>query len=191
MPTEILTPTTELEAINAILASIGEAPVNEITDAFVDAQLAQNLLRQESRAAQSTGFIFNTDPEVVLTPDGSGHIWLPANTLKVIQADRTITRRGQRLYTTTTRSYVFTTSVTAALVLALNFDELPEVLRRYLYVRAARTFQARMGPERVVYEISSQDVLKATADWMNAEAEEGNYNAFSSSALLLRIKGSR
>lgn len=191
MPTETLTPTTELEAINSILASIGEAPVNGIDDTFTDAELARNLIREESRVEQLKGHIFNTDKARELVPDVDGYIWLPDTTLKIIQADRTITRRGQRLYSTVDHTYVFTETVTADVVVGLNFDDLPEALRRYVYVRAGRAFQARMGGDRLVFEISSHDVLKATADWMNAEAEEGNYNTLAGNALLLRMKGSR
>lgn len=189
MPT--LSPTTELEAINSILASIGEAPINDIEETFTDAELARNLIREESRVEQLKGHIFNTDKERELTPDVDGIIWLPENTLKIIQADREVTRRGQRLYSTVDHTYVFTEPVTADLVVGLEFDELPEALRRYLFVRAARAFQNRLGADRVVFEISSHDVLKATADWMNAEAEEGNYNTLNTNALLQRMKGGR
>ena len=49
MRVEILTPTTELEAVNAMLASIGEAPADSLDDSITDAQLARQLLTQESR----------------------------------------------------------------------------------------------------------------------------------------------
>ena len=41
---EFLTPTTELEAVNAILASVGESPVDALDGEFVDAEIARGLL---------------------------------------------------------------------------------------------------------------------------------------------------
>jgi hypothetical protein len=192
MPTEILTPTTELEAVNACLASIGEAPVTQVEASFVDAELAQNLLRSVSRAEQTKGFTFNTEKAMILSPDVNGIIWLPENTLSFLQIeDRTVVQRGKRLYSTTTHSYVFTAAVTADLVVALQFDELPEALRHYVYVAAARRFQNRMGADRVVHQISVDDELRAKADWMNVEAEVGNYNALTNNALLTTLKNGR
>lgn len=190
--TDILTPTTELEAVNAILASIGEAPVTQIDDSFTDAYLAQQALRSIIRAEQNKGFTFNTEKEMVLTPDSNGYIWLPENTLSFLQVeDKTIVQRGRRLYSTTLHSYVFTESITADLVVGLIFDELPEALRHYAATRAGRMFQNKLAPDRVVNQISADDETRAHAAWMNVEAEVGNYNANSSNALLTRLKSGR
>ena len=57
-----LSPTTKLEAVNTMLTSIGEQPVQ--TDDFAglsDAAIAAQILDNVSRAVQSRGWIFNTD----------------------------------------------------------------------------------------------------------------------------------
>ena len=54
--------TTELEAINIMLAAIGEAPINKLTDTLpVDARLAQSTLTEVSKEVQSEGWSFNTE----------------------------------------------------------------------------------------------------------------------------------
>ena len=42
----------------------------------------------------------------------------------------------------------FSTAITATLVLALNFDELPESLRRFLTIRAGRRFRIVCSPTK-------------------------------------------
>lgn len=192
MPT--ITPTTELEAVNAILASIGEAPVESLDGSFTDAELAQDLLRQESRGVQVQGFTFNTERQVTLTPDNSGNINLPQNTLRFIYADdRSIVQRGFRLYDATNHTYAFENDVTCDLVVGLDYDELPEALRRFLFFRAGRIFQDRMGGDRVLHQFSANDEMGAWAAFLNYEAEVGGYNVFNpeTNTLIARLKGNR
>ena len=57
----IQTRTTELEAVNTILSTIGEAPINSLTGALpVDATVAKNVLSEIAREVQSAGWHFNT-----------------------------------------------------------------------------------------------------------------------------------
>ena len=60
MTTQI-TPTTELQAVNTMLSTIGEAPVNSITGTTtVDVSVAKNILDETSMSIQSQGWNFNT-----------------------------------------------------------------------------------------------------------------------------------
>lgn len=65
-----LTALTELDAVNSIIGTIGEAPINsleELTD--VDAINALRILRNISRQEQSRGWTFNKTPHFTLNPD--------------------------------------------------------------------------------------------------------------------------
>ena len=46
------TPTTELEAVNIMLSTIGEAPVNNLDSGLVDAETAETILKNVSRDVQ-------------------------------------------------------------------------------------------------------------------------------------------
>ncbi|MGN6422700.1 MAG: hypothetical protein ACTHLA_05260 [Asticcacaulis sp.] len=61
MPT---TPFTELEAVNEMLMSIGQAPVNSLTTAVGDVNIAHAILGVETRYVVLFGFTFNTDEAV-------------------------------------------------------------------------------------------------------------------------------
>lgn len=57
-----LVATTELEAVNAMLASIGEAPIDTLDGATqADVQTAINILRNTTREVQTEGYRFNTE----------------------------------------------------------------------------------------------------------------------------------
>ena len=76
--------TTELECINIMLAAIGEAPINSLVGTLpVDARIAQSTLTEVNKSVQSEGWSFNTETDVTLTRDGSNHVNLPADVLRV------------------------------------------------------------------------------------------------------------
>ena len=63
----VTTRTTELEAVNTILSTIGEAPINSLTGTLpVDATTAKNILSEINREVQSAGWKWNTHYKVPL-----------------------------------------------------------------------------------------------------------------------------
>jgi len=145
----LITPTTELEAVNECLENIGQAPVSTLAgDLGVDTQIALNYVTKTNRELQSQGWYWNTEEEYVLTPNGDNDILLPANTLSVRpdgnDAGRKLVQRGSRLYDSDNQTYSFTSSVQVELTLGLAFTDLPETARRYIALRAARLFQDRI-----------------------------------------------
>lgn len=191
MSHELITPTTELEAVNAILASVGESPVQSLDGDFVDAELAQNLLTQVSRQVQVQGWSFNTEYDFPLTPKTNGEIELPSNTLKVtIAGEPQLVMRGSKLYDSANRTYVFTEAKQATLVIALLFEELPEALRQFLFMRAGRRFQDRLEGDQVLNRFYQSDEMAAWAAFQNYEAEVQQLNVIRQSTTISRIKGS-
>lgn len=192
MSETILTPTTELEAVNAILASVGESPVDTLDDNFVDAQLARNLLRAELRAVQTLGWHHNTEEDVELTPSlADSKIYLPQNTIRAVFSDKAFVQRGRVVYDKTRRSDTFTAPVTVTLILALGFDEVPEPMRRYATLKAGRRFQDQYQSDNVLHQIHQRDELNAWASLLNYEAEVANWNYLDNFTLMQRLRGAR
>ena len=146
MTTQI-TPTSELQAVNIMLSSIGEAPVNTLGSGLQEAEIAEVVLDNINREVQSLGWIFNTDLRKTLSPNTNGHIDLPSNCMKVdtvsVLRDYTtdIVERDRRLYDRVTNSFIFTKDIDVDMVVLLSFDGLPEVARRYITLKAGRKFQ--------------------------------------------------
>ncbi len=73
-----LTPLTELEAINEILATGSDSPISTLEEnTVIDASLAMNTLRATSVEVQTRGWNFNTEESLKIIPDQEGAIRLP------------------------------------------------------------------------------------------------------------------
>ena len=177
----LLTPTTELEAVNVCLANIGESPVSAITgNVTVDAALARDLVRQVTREVQTHGFYWNTEIEYSLIPNTAGNLVLPANILSIDTVGKDKTRdlvaRGRLMYDRVKHTYTFTEKVIVNIVVALGFEELPEICRRYIAVRSARIYQERvMGSGSVsAFNTADEDMSRAALLAENMEIEDNN-----------------
>lgn len=177
----LLTPTTELEAVNVCLANIGESPVSAITGSVtVDAALARDLVRQVTREVQAHGFYWNTEIAYELIPNTSGNLVLPANILSIdtVAEDKgkDLVARGRLLYDRVKHTYTFDSKVKVNIVVALGFEELPEICRRYIAIRSARIYQERvMGSGTVSsFNIADEDMARAALLAENMEVEDNN-----------------
>ena len=177
----LLTPTTELEAVNVCLANIGESPVSAIAgDITVDAAVARDLVRQVTREVQTHGFYWNTEIDYYLIPNTTGNLVLPANILSVdtvgTDKGKDLVARGRLLYDRVEHTYTFTEKVLVNLVVALGFDELPQICRHYIAVRSARIYQERvMGSGSVsAFNSADEDMARASLLAENMEIEDNN-----------------
>ena len=172
--------TTELEAINIMLAAIGEAPINSLTDTLpVDARTAQNTLTEINKEVQSEGWSFNTETDVTLTRDGSNQISLPANVLRVdanIHQHPTIDpiQRGLKLYDRQNNKYEFDEDLICTVVYFREFNEITEQARRYINIKAARVFVDRLIGDQGLRTYTQEDETRARAiltesDYANAD----------------------
>lgn len=171
--------TTLLEAVNALLATIGEAPTQSVDNSgSVSVAVAVSAINESSRQIQSRGCYFNTDEGYSLIPDISGEITLPPNTLFVDASDTTlnVVQRGTRLYNRDTHSYEFETAVEVDLVILLPFEEMPEYARYLSVVIASRRFQTSVLGAPGVLRYSPEDEQRAWIAFEQAEAEQADYN---------------
>ncbi|WP_197729914.1 hypothetical protein [Rhizobium ruizarguesonis] len=193
MSVVILTPTTELEAINLMLSVIGESPVNTVEDTgLVDAVVARQILIQSSRDVQLVGWHWNTEidyPVAASFPEGE--LTLPPNTLKVdtagADASLDLVQRGNRLYDRKNHTFNVGRTVYVEIVLLLPFDQLPEAARSYIVMRAARQFQERMVGSETIWQFNSRDELRAWANLMSSEAETQDLNVFNDNPSVRRV----
>ena len=172
--------TTELEAINIMLAAIGEAPTNSLTETLpVDARTAQNTLTEVNKEVQSEGWSFNTEIDVTLTRDGSNQINLPINVLRVdanIHQHPTIDpiQRGLKLYDRQNNKYEFDDDLICTVVYFRDFNEITEQARRYINIKAARIFVDRLIGDQGLRTYTQEDETRARAiltesDYANAD----------------------
>ena len=192
----MLSPTTELEAINTMLSTIGESPVNAAEDTGnVDVVIARQILQTVSREVQARGWHFNTEKNYTITPDSEGYLVLPNTVLKVDtvypDSSKDVVVRGSRLYDREKHTYVFTDAVKVDMTILLTFDELPEVARNYVTIRASRIFQERVVGSDTLHAFNSQDEARAMVSLMEYEADTADLNILSGNYSVYRILGDR
>ncbi|QFP93680.1 tail tubular protein [Ralstonia phage P-PSG-11] len=191
--TTVVTPTTEIEAVNLMLDVIGESPISSLENsAVVDAVKAKSVLSEVSRAVQTKGWHFNTEKEFELVPTVfDKEIIVPANVLRIdtVYPDNGIdaVHRGNRLYDRRKHTYQFDKSVKVDMVVNLQFEELPESARRYIAIRAARVFQTRMVGSEGLYQFTAGDEADARADLKRAEGITGDHNILTDSWTVRRV----
>jgi len=173
--------TTRLQAVNMILRNIGEREVGSLVDPTRgDVQAAVAELSHQSRAVQGEGWEFNSEL-VDIAPSLSGTLIIPTNALTVTVEDTAVSdllvQRGDRLYNLTDNTDIFTDPVTIRAIVQLSFEELPEQVRYYVAVRAARIVaQTRVGDPAVV-QFSAGDEQYARYQVESRELEAGQFNA--------------
>ena len=174
--------TTELECINIMLAAIGEAPINSLIGTLpVDARIAQSTLTEVNKSVQSEGWSFNTETDVTLTRDGSNHVNLPADVLRVdanIHQHPTIDpiQRGLKLYDRQNNKYEFDEDLICTVVYFRDFNEIPEPARYYMNIKAARIFVDRLVSDQGLRTYTQQDEVRARAILMETDLANGDHN---------------
>ena len=174
--------TTELECINIMLAAIGEAPINSLVGTLpVDARIAQSTLTEVNKSVQSEGWSFNTEIDVTLTRDGSNHVNLPADVLRVdanIHQHPTIDpiQRALKLYDRQNNKYEFDEDLICTVVYFRDFNEIPEPARYYMNIKAARIFVDRLVSDQGLRTYTQQDEVRARAILMETDLANGDHN---------------
>lgn len=176
MATLSSTPVTLLDAVNYLLATIGEAPVDTLDagDISVYQQKALSALNKANQELQSKGWYFNSYDAYTLPLDEDDKIPVPANTITITRAywtsgpgvvapaDNVIVKGGY-LYNRDAHTYIFTGSMAVDMILLESFEDLPLTARTAIVAKAAHLFQGREQGSSIVYRITSEEVADALA----------------------------
>ncbi len=175
--------TTELEAINIMLAAIGEAPVNSLTGQVpVDVRIAQSTLIEVNKRIQSEGWSFNTEIDVTLVRNQTTkQIELSTDILRIdanIHQHPTIDpiQRGLKLYDRLNNRYEFDEDLICTVVYFRPFIELTEPARSYINIKAARVFVDRLVSDDGLRSYTEQDEIRARAILMETDLANGDHN---------------
>jgi len=183
-----LSGTTELEAVNTLLHTIGEAPVNTLSGTLpIDASLANQTVDEISREVQSAGWHFNSFYKYSLSLDLNNQIPLAANIMRVDldvnqfpQSQYDVIKRGNFLFNKQGNTFTFDKTLEARVVLLLPFEELPENARRYITIRGARIFQDRTLGANTLHKFGQVDEINALAILKQEETDTADTNIFNS-----------
>lgn len=174
---------TELQAVNEILASVGQAPVTTLDQTNPDVAIAYGTLLQVSREVQSEGWTFNTEYDYPIQPDVNDEILIPNNMLSIDftreYGDTDVIRRNGKLYDKIAHSYEFTEDeYTVDVIWYFDWADLPPVIKDYIVARSASIVSNRIVGDMNQYQMLQQREAYMRAVALEYECSQGDYTMF-------------
>lgn len=178
--------TTLLEAVNVLLENIGEQPVDQLDNQQIqDARIAESTILELHREGQVRGWSWNREESYPFERDkATGEVVLPGNvvsfTMDPYRWDGRFIVRGQRVYDKWARTYKIDETLSplhADVVWLLQWDESPEAFNRWITIRAARVFAARVLGSDSIVKYTALDEQAALTELMRVELDQARPNS--------------
>lgn len=186
MTTNSYASSTELDAVNHVLMSVGESPVNTLSTQSSEVAIAQNTLRQVCREVQSEGWVYNTEYEFPFVVDTNDEVVIPPTVLQLDvnkfrhNDDYDVVRRNGKLYDRYSHSYKFKNLDTlyCDVVWFFEFDDIPQVFRDYISSRSSRIAVTRMVNDETAAKLLASDEAQLRALAVEYDTAQAEYNVF-------------
>jgi len=182
--------TTELEAVNICLGVIGEQPVSAIGSGVSKSTIARDVIYELSREIQTKQLACNTEYNYKLEPDVNDLIGLPATAIVVdpsYMSDNRYVERNGSLYDREDNCYEIYKDVYVDITYFLAWTNLPEHVRRYINIRAARIFQKRYLADETLHRFTAEDELQAKAEFERNELNTEDFSILDNMRLNPRV----
>ena len=185
MPFPTYAVSTELDAVNQILSSVGQAPVTTLDLQNPEVSIVLNTLREINKQVQSEGWIFNTERDYVMQPDSSTQeILYPYN---VLQMDANVeyhknqydlVRRNGKLYDRLNHTFQFTSDIHVDLTWYFDFTDVPPPVQTYIVARAARMCATKLIGDQEINKLLAEQEVYTRAAAIEYECNQGDYSMF-------------
>jgi hypothetical protein len=177
--------TTLLDAVNTLLAVIGEQPVNTLeTQQIVEASMAERTLLEFHKEGQVNGWSWNSEQAYEFVKDNTNEIVVPTNVVRwaadAYEWAGRFQLRGQRVYDREKRTYSLgsdVTSLKADVVFLLSWDESPEAFNRWVTIRSARVFSGRVLGDSSSFRYTAVDEQAALTALQAVEMDQLQANS--------------
>jgi len=192
---------SELQAVNQMLRSIGETPVQTLSSGQLDAEQAQTVLGEVSRRIQAQGWHCNTRRSVSLAKNSSNQFAVGVNVLSI---DTVNPDSGRRQGTPNPSSYynaVLRRSaddtkfllydvdndsetwadpdlLTVDIIEYLPFSALTPLLQVYVYKSAGHEFQKSAVSSGTLYQFTLEDVEESGINALQEDTANADRNMF-------------
>jgi len=190
---------SKLDAVNEMLLSIGETPVQSLGSGLQDAAIAEAVLDRTNRIIQLKGWHVNTRRNIVLSKNSDDQFVVGIDTLKV----DTVNPSGGRSFSTPgssgyinaslrragdntkfllydvdndSETWPNDTNLTVDIVSLVDFAKLTPSLQVYVAAAAGRRFQKGAVSSRVLDEFTREDVQAAMIDAIQEDMENTDIN---------------
>ena len=177
---------TKLDAVNLMLASIGQSPVNTLTGTLPkDVNKAVVALDSALREVLTQGWSFNSDTEYEMSVDGTSRIAVPAASLQIdptfgqdyVPRYDSSAPAGMFLYDRDKNSFnEFSNVVKVDIVWAFEFEQIPQHARQYIATKAARKYQTGIMASAILHQFTRDDESEAYATFRRVEKRQKRFN---------------
>lgn len=161
---------TELDVINDMLASLGEAPLNSVEEDHPMVASGVRQLRVVSYREQAKGWWFNKEKSTLQPDSTTGEIFVPGDAISVDPSDpfTHLVQRGRRLYDPRVTSFKFTANVPIDMIRFVEFGDLPPTAAVYIGTSAVLKFQGSYDADSTKMKLLIADRQEALMA-LNAE----------------------
>ena len=186
MATPAYATSSELDAVNSILMTVGESPVNTLNTQSPEVAIAQNTLREVAREVLAEGWVFNSEYEVKFTVDQNDQVPLSDAVLQV-DASRfyhldtyNVIRKDGKLYDRYEHRNTFPDESIMYLdvIWMYAFEDIPQSFRDYITTKASRIASMRMVSDLEIAKGLEQDEIVARASAIEYDTRQADYNVF-------------
>ena len=173
-----------LSAVNSVLGSIGQAPVQRLEYTNPEISFIQNIIDEVNADVQNEGWVFNREQNYPFIPNAENEIIVPPNVLRLDvsegQVYRTtdVVRRGGLLYDKINHSYKFTQTLNCDVVWNYLFEDLPTVFKRYIQYRASVRAATQLVANKELASILASQEAYSRAACLEYECNQGDYTFF-------------
>lgn len=145
---------TTLQVVNECLATMGEAPLNALSENHGFRGAAVRCLTKADQDIQTKGWWYNTEEMELVPSVTDSYIYLPGDVVRVNFGFISVTRidcgqwqgryvqRGRRLYDLTKGTYAITETLRAQIVRQVPFEDLPVCIATLIAATAVFKFQS-------------------------------------------------
>jgi len=174
---------TELDAVNQILSSVGQAPVTTLNLQNPEVAIPFNTLKEVSKEVQLEGWSFNVERDYEFQPDTNNQIKFPSNVLyydsnEYHRGDYDLVRRDGKLYDRLHHTYTFTKNVRLDITWYFDFQDLPPAIQAYITARAARICAVKMIADANLQGMLEEQERMARAFAIEQDCNQADYSMF-------------
>jgi len=176
---------TELDAVNQILSSVGQAPVTTLDLQNPEVAIVLTTLREVNKQVQAEGWHFNYEQNYTFTPDSNTkEIAFPTNVLRLDtnkekhQDKYNPVRRDGKFYDKRNHTYEWEDAIKADVTWLFEFDDVPPAIQLYIIARAARLAANKMVGDANLSQLLQEQELQTRAAAIEYECNQADYSIF-------------
>jgi len=182
---------TELDAVNQILSSVGQAPVTTLDQQNPEVAIVLNTLRESNKQVQSEGWTFNVERHYEMTADSTTfEIKYPTNALQIDANkdqhfdDYDPVRRNGKLYDRHKHTFEWkddagdARKIQVDVIWLFDFTEVPTAVQNYITARASVMCAIKMVGDQELVQLLQQQEINTRAAALEYETQQGDFSMF-------------